>query len=193
MNKLLLTTASLIFVLLSSACDNQLGIESNTLAVSRDYFPMHTGDTWLYRFIGESSSYELQVEVTDTEIIDGNEYYVFRYTTNNDYSTYTAYFRKDGAAKVFRYENGRERLYIDFDSAENDTTTYRGYVSLHENNKSTEGFDNCITITYDSQDTYAQPITEIYAPGVGLVQRKTSAGTLYYISATIDGRKIEEF
>jgi hypothetical protein len=192
MSKILFATMALLIILFTSSCDNQLGIEPNTLAQSRDYFPMHTGDTWVYDFIGESTTYELQVEVTGTEMIDGREYYKFRYTTNNDWSTYTAYYRKEGNTKVFRHENGEERLYIDFDSAENDTTTYRGYVDLHENNKSAGGFSNCITIVYDSQEDYSQPITEIYAPGVGLVQRKTSAGTLYYVSATIDGHKIEE-
>ncbi|MFW5701651.1 MAG: hypothetical protein ACOCX7_01745 [Bacteroidota bacterium] len=194
MNKIFIITGALLIMLFAVSCDNQLGLEPNALVETRDYFPMHVGDEWNYQFNG-SQSYELNVMVTGTETFGAHEYFVFRYTTQNTWQTYYQYFRTEGRDRVYKYQNGVDMLHIDFDRSENDSASWRnsGYVNLNqsEDNRKSAGFDNCITVEYDAQDTYSSRISEIYAPGVGLVKRQSGAGILLFIDAKIDGRKVE--
>lgn len=85
------------------------------LAAAVDYFPLHTGNTWVYRSQGPFAAGTLTVEVRGTERIGSQTYARVRGLGAAD-----TLLRQNEAGTVYAYDSagGRERIWVDFAAPE---------------------------------------------------------------------------
>ncbi|MFN8359196.1 MAG: hypothetical protein U0264_04715 [Candidatus Kapaibacterium sp.] len=153
-----------------------------------NYFPLHVGDYWKYKS-EDSTIYEYTI--VSTEIYVGKTWYKIRKSAlGRPYDS--LYFRVENG-RVYAlpsYPNGEigpEYLYIDFVNSSNETG---GYVkSTADSLLTTVGMHYHVhTVTWHGT-FYEGPPVEIYAPHLGMIERKENFGDSFVlISARVNGR-----
>ncbi len=107
-------------------------LHSRDISALTGFFPMNSGDLWVYRKIssgemGKDTSY-VTVTITGDQQINGHLYKVWFSDDGNE----TRYLRQDPrTARIYEYlpDQDREEIWLDFSTAPDDSA--RGYFPLH--------------------------------------------------------------
>ena len=162
--KILILTGLLFF---TTCSEERIGIiESANVS----YFPMQVGNKWVY----ESSSLDMTVEITGLIIHNIYAYYEFIKTYDGEVDTVLC--RASQYEKVFIFFGNSDELLIDFQRAEGETwqSFDHFYAKVNRRGLSVQttagNFENVIEIFSDN--TQSSDLYEFnrYAPEVGLVE-----------------------
>lgn len=145
-----------------------------------DFFPLQTGNQWIYRSTGRIPTNPWVVEVGGTRMVDGREY--FRVT---GFPTSPLMLRKTNGALVFLNEDTRtEHLWVNFlapqDEAfpsEIDACSKSASVVKRDapHRGPTGEFPKALHIGYQAFCADAGLIGEVFVPGIGLAQRRMTS------------------
>jgi hypothetical protein len=166
MNKLI-KILLLVLLLITSCVDERTGIV-NPDEVS--YFPMQVGNRWIY----ESDSLDLTIEITGIKILNAFAYFEFIKTYDGEMDTMFCKAMSD--ERIYIFFNGTDELLIDFQSPEGEIWQSFGEFFSKVNRRelsvqTTAGnFENVIEIFTDN--TQLSDLYEFnkYAPEVGLIE-----------------------
>lgn len=147
------------------------------LAQEADYFPLQTGNQWIYKGSGSTGASTLVVEVTGTEAIGGKEYF-----SVTGFPGQTLLLRKNDAGTLVIYdrEEKREKTWVAFGATvgeafrtEVEPCTSTAVIRTRQGElKSPFGeFSNALQVGYQPSCADAGLTSESFLPYVGLVQR----------------------
>lgn len=179
-----------IFLLLSLlACEKKT--ETTTPEVKSDYFPLSTGNYWVYNTycidsFGNDSLYTENdtVRIIGDTIINGNSYKVFRankddlfaYFANRFYRDSSGYIVDNYGRTIFSSDDLKDTLYVrhDADYGYADSLSYYGIMEKYQGQVQTSAgsFDNVLNMRLDVADKDNNLIRSnnyLYAPIVGKI------------------------
>jgi hypothetical protein len=171
---------------------SQSGVVAQTPASG--YFPLAAGNSWTYCH-GDTLHNQVWT-IQDTLLIDGEEYSTYVYNTWADT------IRSDSAGRIWEYILGKNILWFDFTLT--DRATYKVpaasftpgdsfIVTVSRNITVTTHagrFENCIQLFFDIPEWIDEEIAYIFAPGVGIVEKRGAWMDDSLYTAVIDGRVI---
>lgn len=162
------------------------------------YFPMSIGNEWVYYYEEpgiEDTIPSVFYRIIDTLSINKKPYFVFEVD-----STYHEYYYSDSLGHVFRYIDGNEILWFDFNIALKDTyqidipslNLYYN-VTLFGKNEIVQNragrFENCLWFLFDNPHQSDDAFELYFAKNVGIVERfLPHAIGLQLYSAKVDGK-----
>ena len=144
------------------------------------YFPLHIGDEWDYYF-AEGGITDVKPTtfyfVFDTLCLNGKKYFI--YGENIDHPEY---YRPDSLGHIFRYINGEEVIWFDFNIAEGDTyqinlpsLNIHYYVKVLGRDEIVENhagkFENCLRLFFDDPHQVDDAFELYFCKNVGIVKR----------------------
>jgi hypothetical protein len=149
-------------------------------AFSQDYFPLQTGNVWIYKRSGTRAGAPLTVEVTGVMVANGMTYSVVTGLTSTP-----AYLRKDDSGTVFYYDmaTGQEQPWWSFQATPgtpyDSTVSCCGKAQVVSRSAKYSGlvgaFDYALEMSYPGvfQVGIAR---DLFLPYIGLVSRSIATG-----------------
>src|SRR5947209_8858485 len=149
-------------------------------AAAQDYFPLQTGNVWVYRGSGSRADSETTVEITGTAQYNGSTYSVLHGLTDKD-----VLLREDASGNVFAYDAdaGKESPWFSFNApvgtAYDSTVSCCGKAMVASRNAPYAGpvgtFDYALQMSYPG--VFQVGIAnDLFLPYVGLVSRSIATG-----------------
>lgn len=184
-----LCVSILLAAILIGCGDNPV---SPSALAGRGFFPMQVGNEWTY-------AHEVNQDFVWTTRIVGKtrislyEYFIYETRRAGGVGTDTMYFRAGTSEKIFLNWQGNDVLYIDFNKKEGESwetfSAYKGSV-LRRNLKidvPAGTFANAIEIFFDIPEYVDDELRNVYARGIGLIQRSSQIGRLQLTSTVVNG------
>jgi hypothetical protein len=153
-----------------------LGLLATSLAYAQ-YFPLQTGNQWIYR-VDEGPVKELRIaEVLRAETVDDREYFVYRAIDGR-----TTRVRLNEQNQLVQWNaDGSESIWADFDAGEGasfpaafDDCTGRGHIRTRTEAVEMLGrtWEGGMRVQYDAASCADAGVTEdLYLPALGLAER----------------------
>jgi hypothetical protein len=181
--------AALFFLLLSGP----------VLGSGSGYFPLDVGDLWVYESAGSRCCTPLILEITDTRTFNGNNYSLLHSSAGDN-----CWLRGADDGSVFAYDPqaGWELLWYGFQVPEGEV--FSPAVPRSSGQATISGrcaysgtgrvFENAVTVVYPGIGDSGL-VREVFAPGVGLVQRieytgNTSVASYQLVYARVGGNTL---
>ncbi len=136
-----------------------LSLAAPAWGVTSNYFPLHTGDLWVYETAGSRCCRPLIVEVIGTGVFNGNGYFQLHSSAGvrDSWVRTTA----DGTVVAYDSATDQESARYVFSADVSERGPYSGPAGV---------FDDAVTIAYPVV-AETGVVREVLAAGVGLVQR----------------------
>jgi hypothetical protein len=143
-------------------------------AAGPEYFPLQTGNSWVYRVTQGRATRPATVEVGERERIDGRDYYRVNFFERTLWLRYA----DDGNLLAFDRELGQERVWLPAGADDGQTVqtvmdqcSTTAKVESHAARIKTElgEFDNALRISYAANCADAGVTVQYFLPYVGLL------------------------
>ena len=102
----------LTFALVQLSCEHDSPTSSENAGLS--YFPMQVGNRWVYESANTQSEMGFELKIVGTTHVSGKEYFIFERRDLDSGFVDSTLYRGDGDGKIYIYNAGQERLYVDF-------------------------------------------------------------------------------
>ncbi len=148
------------------------------------YFPLKVGNTWTYYFMKDKVPIEaFTIMVTSTEVIKGQTYFVLYRSPR--YENFSPEYLRVENDKVYKFEDDKESLYIDFVNQNKDCGNVDTTMDSIDTKLGT--LHNVKYVSFPGSGSDAAPYNS-YAPNIGLIATGYEGPSYYLWYAKIDGK-----